>query len=100
MAGPLLVQVVTAADGQCECTRPGCHGRSARCEHRTPQVRLIAAPRDVAVAPHAAWRVPVEGLAAWCERCYTHARTEGQRTRDSLAQQSFTTTALPLGDVA
>ena len=100
VAAPLLVQVVTAGGGQCECTRRGCHGRAERCEHETPQFRLIAAPRDVTVAPHAAWRVPVEELAAWCERCYARARAEGQRARDAAAQQAAMADVLEWGDVA
>lgn len=100
VATPLLVQVVTAAGGQCECTRRGCHGQAARCEQETPRVRLIAAPRDVSVAPHAAWRVPVEELAAWCERCYARAWTEAQRARDAAARQAIAADALVWGDVA
>jgi hypothetical protein len=77
VAAPVFVQVVTEAGRRCECT--GACGRV----HRTPEgrcgteqglQRLFVAPRDPAVPAEAAWRAPVEGLAAWCGPCLDAAR--------------------------
>lgn len=94
---PVLVQVVTRAGHQCECTNRGCHGRVERCERTHPQVRLIAAPRDARVAVHAAWRVPVEELAAWCPSCCERAQASARRQRVEDAARRLAAHALPIG---
>jgi hypothetical protein len=81
---PVLVAVVTAAGRRCECTRPGCHGRSQRWERTLPPARLLTAPRDVTVPTDAAWRLSVEELAAWCQRCHDHALAEARRPRRAV----------------
>jgi hypothetical protein len=82
---PVLVEVVTRAERRCECTRRGCHGQGERCVRGLPASRLIAAPRDITVAPHAAWRVPVAELAAWCVKCFERAQADGRRERNAAA---------------
>ena len=94
VASPVLVAVVTAAGRRCECTRVGCHGKTARCERAMPGHRLVAAPRDVTTPEHAAWRLPVAELAAWCSRCHDHAMAEARRARQAVLRAEL------LGDLA
>jgi hypothetical protein len=94
VVAPVLVAVVTAAGRRCECTRKGCHGTPARCERAWPEHRLAAAPRDVTIPAHAAWQVPVQDLAAWCERCHDLGQKAGQRERS--AAPAAAAGALPL----
>jgi len=99
VAAPVLVQVVTRAGHQCECTGRGCHGRSGRCERTWPTHRLVAAPADVTVPVHASWRVPPAALAAWCGRCLDAARAAGRR--DATAAGQAKSTPLPIdGDLS
>jgi hypothetical protein len=93
---PVLVQVVTAAGHRCECTRTGCHGRADRCGRGLPAHRLVAAPRDITVPAHAAWRVPVAELAAWCDRCHEHGQTAGRRARSTALAEAAAAVVLPL----
>jgi hypothetical protein len=88
LAAATYVQVVTAADGRCECA--GSCGRDhraggGRCPrgHAAAAVlgqssdlttRLYVAPADPAVPTHQAYRVPVEDLTAWCRPCLDGAQ--------------------------
>jgi hypothetical protein len=94
VASPVLVQVVTTAGHRCECVGKGCHGKSARCARTMPGHRLVAAPRDVTTPEHAAWRLPVRELAAWCQRCHDHAMAEARRARQAGLRAEL------LGDLA
>jgi hypothetical protein len=86
VAVPVLVRVVTAAGGRCECTGRGCHStKEARCPHESPAWRLTAAPRDLSGPAFAAWRVPVEQLAAWCSPCLDHGQRLAARARAAAA---------------
>jgi hypothetical protein len=101
VSAPVLVQVVTRAGRRCECTGRGCHGRTERCERALPAVRLLAAPRDVSVPVHAAWRIPTEELAAWCGRCFDHAQAQARRARTARLAGQAAAGVLPLDlDVA
>lgn len=89
---PTLVQVVTDADGRCECTgacgrphRSDPRGRCARLHLRERGSCLVAAPRDPAVPAHRAWRVPTRDLAAWCQPCLDGARRRARHHTDPTA---------------
>jgi hypothetical protein len=94
---PTYVHVVTAAGRRCECT--GSCGRDHTARHgdgRCPVgaglragARLVAAPTDPAVPAHQAYRVPVEGLSAWCGPCLDRAR------RLAAASRPVTPTDIP-----
>lgn len=89
---PVWVQVVTNADGQCQCETRKCHTPAARdrCKATSPGVRLVAAPADPLVPEWAAWRVPVEGLSAWCPSCLAAARRRGEAARVEAARVAGT----------
>jgi hypothetical protein len=110
---PVWVQVVTAAEGRCECTLARCHGASSRtssssatsaapvggsqrCEREHPTWVLVAAPRDPQVSERAAWRVPAEDLAAWCAPCLDGARAAERRAAAERAARELEAALLPL----
>lgn len=76
-AGSALDREPTA---QCECTGQCGRHVGARCprthgEYRKSggEVRLLAAPADLAIEGTAAMRLPVERLRAWCPSCHAAA---------------------------
>lgn len=79
---PAWVHAVTVAGHRCQCT--GSCGRDhsrnhgdGRCQvggDLVSAARLYAAPTDPAVPAAQAFRVPVEGLSAWCGPCLDRAR--------------------------
>lgn len=74
---------------QCECTGQCGKHASARCPRvhgeyrkRGGEVRLLAAPADLAIEGTSAMRLPAEQLLAWCPACHTAAgRTASREAR-------------------
>lgn len=83
---PTWVHVVTVAERRCQCTGACGRDHSRRGRHadgdgqcpvgseRITRDRLVAAPADPAIPAARAYRVPVEGLQAWCGPCLDRAR--------------------------
>lgn len=89
-ASPLWVEVMTRAGYRCEGL---IHRSHDRCPHEHPGHELVVAPRDPAIAEHAAWRIPAADQAAWCPSCLADARRKAlvkrRRPRLCAGQQDL-----------
>lgn len=86
---PVWTQVVTLADHQCQCREIRCHVPARdRCKATTSSARLVVAPTDPTTPDHAAWRLSVEALSAWCIACHATSRRRGEAARAASAREA------------